>query len=177
MSSHCRPESEKNGPEAPVTFATAEEAATFAWAAFGKTYRLPSPEEWDHAAGLYAVKDRDEVTRRGGQPRVRIAKPEPTHGPGANADVNEFDLLDMAGNGREFTRQIQPKSGDPPREVVGGSTTPLAATDSVILRGRNFTLSSGLTFETLKYEQTTPQRQFATARSPYTSFRVVVPIP
>ena len=172
-----QPESEKNGPDAPVTSVTAEEAATFAWAAFGKTARLPSPEEMDHAAGLYAVNDRDEVTRRGGQPRVRIAKPEPTHGPQGIADVNEFGLLDMAGNGREFTRQIQTKPGEPAREVVGGSTTPLADTDMVILRGRNFTLSTGLTFSTLRYEQTTPQRQLATARSPYTSFRVVLPLP
>ena len=172
-----QPESEKNGPDAPATSVTAEEAATFAWAAFGKTARLPSPEEMDHAAGLYAVNDRDEVTRRGGQPRVRIAKPEHAHGPQGIADVNEFGLLDMAGNGREFTRQIQTKPGEPAREVVGGSTTPLADTDMVILRGRNFTLSTPLTFSTLRYEQTTPQRQLATARSPYTSFRVVLPAP
>ena len=54
---------------------------------------------------------------------------------------------------------------------------PLAATDRIILRGRSYTLSRGLTFETLKYEQTTPQTQFATARSPYTSFRVTIPLP
>ncbi len=91
--------------------------------------------------------------------------------------MNEFGLIDMAGNGREFTRMIQTKPGEPAREVVGGSVEPLAATDSVILRGRNFTLSNGLTFSTIKYEHTTPQRQFATARSPYTSFRVVMPVP
>ena len=69
------PESEKNGPDAPVTGITAEEAATFAWAAFGKNFRLPSPDEWDHAAGLYKNLGRDEVTRRGGQPRVRSRSP------------------------------------------------------------------------------------------------------
>jgi len=172
-----RPESEKNGADAPVTFVTVQEAASFAAAAFGKPYRLPSPEEFDHAAGLYSVKDRDEVTRPGGQPRVRIANPEPAHGARSHADVNQFDLLDMAGNGREFTRRILTKSGEPEREVVEGITPPVAATDAVILRGRNFTLSTGLTFSTLKYEQQTPQRQFASVRSPYTSFRVVVPLP
>ncbi len=65
------PESEKNGPDAPVTDITAEEAANFAWAALGKECRLPTPEEWDHAAGLYVVTDRDNVTRPGGQPRNR----------------------------------------------------------------------------------------------------------
>ena len=171
------PESGENGPDAPVTGITAEEAATFAWAALGKEFRLPSPEEWDHAAGLYIITDRDNVTRGGGQPRDRSKKPEPTHGPNAGSDVNEFGLIDMAGNGREFTRMIQTKSGEMAREVIGGSVDPLAAADAVILRGRSFTLSSGLTFSTLKYEHTTPQRQFATARSPYTSFRVVVPVP
>jgi formylglycine-generating enzyme required for sulfatase activity len=173
-----QPESEKNGPDAPVTFVTAEEAATFAWAAFGETCRLPTPDEFDHAAGLYTVKDRNEVTRPGGRPRVRIARPESTHGPQSGADVNEFDLLDMAGNGREFTNRLLTRPDEAPREVVGGSTTPLASTDVVILRGRNFTLSTGLTFQDLRDEQTKlTQRQFVTARSPYTSFRVVLPLP
>src|SRR5207248_10134251 len=37
-----RAESAANGPDAPVTFVTAQEAATFAWGAFGKEFRLPS---------------------------------------------------------------------------------------------------------------------------------------
>jgi serine/threonine protein kinase len=172
-----RPDSEKNGPDAPVTFVTVQEAANFAATAFGKAFRLPSPEEFDQAAGLYSVKDRDDVTRPGGQPRVRIAKPEPTHGLSARVDVNDFDLLDMAGNGREFTRRILTKPGEPVREVVEGTAPSPTTTDAVILRGRNFTLATGLVFSTLKYEQLTPQRQFAAARSAYTSFRVVVPLP
>ncbi len=76
----------------------------------------------------------------------------------------------MAGNGREFTRGVlkSPK-------VVGVDT--LGPTDLVILRGRNFTFADGLTFEMLDDEQTTPHTQFATARSPYTSFRVMIPVP
>jgi hypothetical protein len=166
-------ESEKNGPDAPVTGITADEAAIFARTVFGGI--LPTPTEWDHAAGLFVVTDRETVQRLGGQPRVRIAKPENTHGPNAGSDVSEFGLRDMAGNGREWTRSIQTKPDEPIREVTGDP--PLAAKDSVILRGRNFTLSTGLTFSTLRYEQTTPQRQFASARSPYTSFRVIIPLP
>ena len=159
--------------DAPVTSVTAEEAATFTRSAFGELYRLPSPDEWDHAAGLYVVRDRNEVTRPNGRPRVLLARPQPTHGPTARADVNEFDLIDMAGNGREFTRSIQTKPGEVPRELVGGSTA--SDTDSIILRGRNFTLSTGLTFQDIRNEHTKfTQRQLASARSPYTSFRVVV---
>jgi hypothetical protein len=60
--------------------------------------------------------------------------------------------------------------------LAAGITPP--ATDSIILRGRNFTLSTGLTFQDIRNEHTKyMQRQLAAARSPYTSFRVVVPLP
>ena len=123
--------------------------------------------------GLYAVKDRDIVQRPGGQPRDRRKQPDATHGPNSGSDVNEFGLIDMAGNGRELTRILQ---GEPVREVLADTPPPLES-DSVILRGRNFVHSTGLTFTTLRYEHTTPQRQFANARSPFTSFRVVVRLP
>jgi serine/threonine protein kinase len=171
------PESEKNGPDAPATGMTAEDAAIFVRAVFGNTARLPSPEEWDHAAGLHVVKDRDNVTRAGGQPRDRSKKPDPTHGPNSGSDINEFGLIDMAGNGREFTRAILTKPGLPPRELIEVPDPTLQPTDFVILRGRNFTHSTGLTFPTLRYEQTTPQRQLVKVGSPYTSFRVVIYVP
>ena len=70
------------------------------------------------------------------------------------------------------------KPGEPKRELVGGSVTPPEPTESVILRGRNYTLPTGLTFQQIRDEQkAVTQRQFAGARSPYTSFRVVVPLP
>ncbi|HEV3440761.1 MAG TPA: bifunctional serine/threonine-protein kinase/formylglycine-generating enzyme family protein [Gemmata sp.] len=162
--------SEINGPDAPVTSATVEEAMAFARDVFGG--KLPSPDEWDLAAGLYAGVGRDEVTRADGRPRVMLPRPEPTHGMNAGTDINHFGLRDMAGNGREWTRMILMGAGE--REI---GSAPLTAMDRIILRGRNYTLSRGLTFDTLKYEQTTPQTQFATARSPYTSFRVAVPLP
>jgi serine/threonine protein kinase len=155
------PGSVANGPNAPVTEVTADEARRFAAALGG---RLPTPQEWDAAAGLGMVTGRDEVTRSG-QPRVRLARPAPTHGPDAGTDSNEFGLRDMAGNGREWTSG---KATD---------VNPQADPDLVILRGRNYTLSRGLTFEALRFEQATPQTQFATARSPYTGFRVVLELP
>jgi serine/threonine protein kinase len=162
-----RAESEKNGPECPVTYITAEEAAKFAQTAFGG--RLASAEEWDHAAGVQ-LAHRPSVTRAGGQPRVGLARPQPTHGPNAGTDANEFWLLDMAGNGREWTRSVlhSPK-------LVGVDA--LTDTDLVILRGLNFTQQEGLTFSMLEYQQTTPLTQFANYRSPYTGFRVMIPIP
>jgi serine/threonine protein kinase len=166
-------ESDANDPDAPVTGITVEEAARFAEKAVGG--QLPSPRQWDHAAGFYQVRhSRQTVTRGGGRPRILLDRPGPTHGPNARADVSEFELLDMAGNGREWTRGVLTPPGAPAK-VVGVDA--LGPTDLVILRGRNFTLSSGLTFADLEYEQKTPQTHFPTARSPYTSFRVVVPVP
>jgi hypothetical protein len=166
------PGSDGNGAGAPVTHLTADEAAAFARGALGG--RLPTPDEWDQAAGFFSNLGRPEVTRPGGRPRVLLKAPQPTHGPDAGTDINEFGLRDMAGNGREWTRAVLTKPGESAKEV---GTSPLTETDLVVLRGRNFTLSRGLTFEMLEYEQTTPQTQFATARSPYTTFRVALPVP
>jgi serine/threonine protein kinase len=163
-------ESEANGRDAPVTGVTWEEAANFAASAFGGT--LPSPQEWDYAAGFPDVANtRPQVTRPGGRPRVMMRHPAPTYGPGAREDVSEFGLLDMAGNGREWTRGVL----HPPEKV--GVARELGPEDLVILRGRNFSLSRPLTFADLEYEQKTPQTSFASARSPYTSFRVVLRVP
>ena len=164
-------DSEQNGPDAPVTGITAKEAADFAGAALGGS--LPSPDQWDHASGLYTVpRVRPMVTRAGGRPRIMIPHPQSTHGSDARHDVNDFGLLDMAGNGREWTSGILAPPGQ--TATVARSLTDA---DLVILRGRNFTLSRGLTFDDLEYEQRIPQTNFASARSPYTGFRVVVPVP
>jgi hypothetical protein len=166
-------ESEANGRDAPVMGLTADEAAKFAKGTFGGA--LPSPQQWDHAAGLYEVAHlRRQVARPGSHPRVMIARPAPTHGPSAREDVNEFGLLDMSGNGREWTAGVLTPPGTPAK-VVG--VDPLSPEELVILRGRNYTLSQPLTFVDLNDEQKTPQTHFASARSPYTGFRVVMPVP
>jgi serine/threonine protein kinase len=162
--------SEANGPDAPVTGATFEEATAFARSVLGG--KLPSTIEWDLAAGYYEKTGRNDVTNVGGKPRFMISKPKPTNGPDSADDINHFLLRDMAGNGREWTRMILTANGE--REF---DSTPLSASERIILRGRNYTLSSPLTFQILLYEQTTPQANFATARSPYTSFRVAIPMP
>jgi hypothetical protein len=158
----------KNHPDAPVTHVTAEEAARFAASVFGG--RLPTPAEWDHAAGLYSGLNRPEVTRPGGRPRVGLARPEPTRGPDAGHDVNELGLRDMAGNGREWTRA----TATGVKEV---GVHLLVADDHVVVRGRRLTHPHGLTFANLAEEQATPQTQLAHTRSPHTSFRVVLAVP
>jgi hypothetical protein len=163
---------ELGGPDAPVARVSANEAAAFAAELGG---RLPTPEEWDRAAGLSANTGRSEVTRPGGKPRVGRREPAPTHGPDGGEDVSEFDLRDMAGNGAEWTRGVI-EPGDPPR-VTTIDGPGFAPGQLVIVRGRDYTLGTGLTFDVLKYEQTVPMTRLAGKAPRDTGFRVVLPVP
>lgn len=158
-------------PNVPATRMTANDAAAFAASLGG---RLPTPTEWDHAAGLYDRQGLDRPLKAGGMARIKIAEPEPTHGEGAELAENQFDLIDMAGNGREWTAAVLPGFGQAPRIIDGAS---FGAKDLAILRGRNYTLPTPLTYAILEAEEKDPQTQFAGAASPYTSFRIVLPAP
>jgi serine/threonine protein kinase len=163
---------EPGGPNAPVVRISANEAAAFAAGLGG---RLPTPQEWDHAAGLYA-SGVTAPTRTGGKPRVGLREPAPTHGAKADDnDVNEFDLLDMAGNGAEWTRAVIEPGSPPQITLIDGPR--FQAGQLVIVRGRDYMLGSGLTLDTLKYEQTVPQTRLAEKAPRDTGFRVVLPAP
>jgi hypothetical protein len=152
-------DSEANGTDAPVTHVTHAGAVAFARTLGG---RLPTRDEWDHAAGLSSGTERGPVTRKSGTPWVNRENPGPAHGDAAG-DVNEFGLRDMAGNGREWTGDVLTLQGEP-AETLG------------IVRGNSFTLEKGLTFEELRRQRAgEPQTQRLTVGSPYTSFRVVLP--
>jgi hypothetical protein len=145
----------------PVTGVTAADAAAFAKEVFGGA--LPSADEWDHAAGFYNRGNLEGPTKIGGQPKFKRAAPAPVYPIVANSDdQSPLGVRDMAGNGREWTRT--PLDNRQPGELR-------------ILRGRNFTLRSPLTYGTMEYEQKVPQTQFPTVPSPYTSFRVVIETP
>jgi formylglycine-generating enzyme required for sulfatase activity len=161
---------EAGGPNAPVVRVTANEAAAVAAMLSG---RLPTPEEWDSAAGL---GNKAVLTRTGGRPRVGLKEPAATHGAKTDdADVNDFDLLDMAGNGAEWTRAVI-EPGSPPRvTMIDGPR--FAPGQLVIVRGRDYTLGSGLTFDALKYEQTVPMTRLAEKAPRDTGFRMVLPVP
>lgn len=167
-----RERAQPSDPDAPAVDLTAEEASVFADRVFGG--KLPTPDQWDHAAGYYDRGNLAGPTQRGGTPRVGLPAPEPTHGPGHGSDINSLGLIDMAGNGREWTRAVLPGKDQPPQIVDNGR---FDATALMILRGRNYTLTRPLTFAILDYEQKTPQTQFARTPSRYTGFRVALPLP
>lgn len=163
---------EPGGDAAPAVDLSPNDAAAFADKVFGG--RLPTPNEWDHAAGYYEQRGFAAPLRPGGTPRVGLAIPGPAHGPEALLSQNQYDLCDMAGNGREWTSAVLDKRGGPFRRVVGAAFQP---TDLVVLRGRNYTLRTHLTYDILREEQTDPQTQWAGKPNVYTGFRIVLPLP
>ena len=150
----------------PVVDVTANQAAEFAAKHGG---RLPTPAEWDHAAGYYSSTRGDGPYLPGSKVNMGIPSPEPTHGDDLPATAS--GLVDMAGNGREWTSGALNPDGSWSR------VESFAPKQLAVLRGRNFTLRTPLSFDILKREQTEPQTQFADVPSPYTSFRIALPLP
>jgi serine/threonine protein kinase len=145
-------------PKYPVVNIRANDAADFAAKHGG---RLPTPDEWDHAAT-------DQPFLPGSKLELGIAEPVETHG--GDRHKNKNGLVDMAANGREWTCGA----------FNGGKWTATIRFEPgqlAILRGRNFTLTTPLTLDIMKRELTQPQTQFADKPSPYTGFRIVLPLP
>jgi len=141
-------------PTAAAMGMTFEEAAACANWLGG---RLPTPDEWDTAAG-YPPKGNVPLLTEG-KPGVGLKAPRSVKDP--HPDKVSTGVLDMLGNGREWTSRKVQVRGD------GGA-------DFMVLRGRMFTLDEPLQAKHLLYEQTIPQTQLAGKGSPYTGFRVVI---
>ena len=151
----------------PLMNVTAGEALAFAKKIAPGEGSLPTPDQWDHAAGLYRAAT---LSSAGASPVVGVAQPTATRL--KPTDSNDLGLKDMTGNGREWTRGVFVAKGQPLKLA-----TEFTAEDRVVLRGRNYTLPTPLTIEKLKYDQTDPQAAFAGKPSPYTGFRIVLPVP
>ncbi len=152
--------------QSPVTRINAVEAFAFAQWLGGK---LPTAQQWDEAAGLRDQSGHAGPTWGGS---AAVGRSEPRGINDAIHDIGPRQIYDLAGNGREWTRDIL---------LPDGSTKPgplerPSATDLVVLRGRNFTLAKPLTYSDLEYESKTPQTQYYLKASPYTTFRVVLEI-
>jgi serine/threonine protein kinase len=156
----------KGKPEEGVAVGmTVQEAIKYAAKLNG---RLPTPEEWDVAAGFTGVAMDFKVT---GRPAIGLAEPRlVTSG---NRDVASTGICDVTGNGREWTSEVI--------SIPDGARSPLPADPKddavVVLRGWNYTLSRPLKAEDLIAEKDEPQTQFAGKGSKYTSFRVVIALP
>lgn len=123
--------------------------------------RLPSSEEWDLAAGVDDPQGRIGPFRSSGQGLgVGVSRPLPVDRD--HDDVSPRGIRDLSGNGREWTRD---------KVALGGE-------DFAILRGRMYTMSTPLTYNELKRyrdPQNSPMQRVHVP-SPYTGFRIVIPL-
>ncbi len=165
-------------PDVPATDMTAHAAGMCAASVPGG--RLPTPAEWDHAAGLHrGDRPVPGVCVAGGIAWVNKKAPVATR-TAPPFDVNMYGLLDMGGNGREWTCGVIADRTDPakPPVVTPRPDCVFAVGERLVVRGRNYTQKEGLTFADLAREAAGEhQTQFADVPSPYTGFRVVLPIP
>jgi hypothetical protein len=134
--------------------------------------RLPSPREWDKAAGFFDRANREGpfIGKWGGarRPQVAVGRGAPEKAGAARDDVSVFECRDMAGNGWEWTNQVQPGGRQVP---VDGARSDR---DFVQLRGHSFREKEPLFFRDMEE----PGRAFR--RAPYhqaqddLSFRIVI---
>jgi len=161
---------EERNPNEPAMGMTALQAQAFAEKVFGGS--LPTPKEWDIAAGYYSQEGRTGPYLPGAQIQINRKAPEAVNRDQADGkDVTPQGLRDMAGNGREFTNAI---FGAPNVEL---NSQNVKDDTLVVLRGRNFTLATPLDYAIMKTQQEQPQTQFAQVGSRYTGFRVVIRLP
>jgi hypothetical protein len=139
----------------PVFRVCAEDAHAFARALDGY---LPTIKQWDKAAGRddpnagegpyqgswKAEEDPDKT-------QIAVGRGEigPLEVGRATKDISVFGCHDMAGNGREWTRELFTSSG-PEREIPIKGRKPDNFTDKVYWRGRSYCEDEPLRFSELK---------------------------
>lgn len=140
---------------------------------------LPSTHQWDKAAGLYEenpgqgpfLEPWDEKDNT--QIAIQRGKEGPMEIGTASKDVSPFGVRDMAGNGREWTRNL---SLDAQNRQVPISNP--GRDDFVWLRGHEYYHDQPLLFKDLEAIRAGKivNAEYKSV-SPYTSFRVVLELP
>jgi len=152
-------------PKHPVFNVSTNEAHHFATWLGGE---LPSPEQWDTAAGKFASSNRPgPFTGDGEHVAVRREKVGPRQIGAIQADGDELPLRDMAGNGEEWTSAVR-KGGEAVRLPL---EEPVRSMATVIVRGQSY-----MAERPYYYDDPSAGLRFG-ERYPTTSFRVVIPLP
>jgi formylglycine-generating enzyme required for sulfatase activity len=154
----------------PLFDVTVTEAHCFAAWLGGPLGKLPSCRQWDKAAGRF---DGDEGPFRSswkkGEIALKLKRPRPVgRSPG---DVSRFHCHDMAGNGRELTRDL----ADPPDATVPYAGAHPGQATPVLLRGHSFDDDQPFTFAQLEVGSGGTQ-DYDGARYDV-GFRVVIELP
>jgi formylglycine-generating enzyme required for sulfatase activity len=154
----------------PVMNVRVNEAHQFAQRMISKDAKLPTIVQWDKAAGRYDKQKGEGPYKgdwhNGGVAVGRTFEQGPLSIGAAIEDESIFECRDMAGNGREWTR-----NGHGQKEAYVGSYD-FENSDPVITRGRRFTENAPLTFEDL--DMNLGEHENFADRHPQLGFRVVV---
>jgi serine/threonine protein kinase len=157
-----------NNERFPVYGVPVDEAHRFAVWLGGK---LPTRAQWDKAAGRFeqgASEQSGPFEGPWGPGDIAIDRDDPMAVGAARKDRSRFGVRDMAGNGREWTR-----------EVTGNLQVPLTNPDRfarVYLRGRGYQDPEPLRFEQLKDHERSARYVPDPKETMDISFRVVVEI-
>ncbi len=134
-----------DNPRLPVVSVAVEDAHRFALWLGG---RLPGVDEWDKAAGMYDSDGEGPYMQAWDEnSKDQIAVNRPYKGPmkvgTAPMDISPFGLRDMAGNGREWTRDLH---------ATGHIPLPKPATkDMVMTRGNSHLSRQPLSYDDLEH--------------------------
>src|SRR5205085_3117297 len=93
----------------------------------------------------------------------------------AEKDISLFGVRDMAGNGREWTRELFAPFGN--EHEVPLTRAPNRLTDRVILRGHSYKDHDVLRFHEARFNSTAADAAGYRATQPDIGFRVVLEIP
>lgn len=132
---------------------------------------LPTPRQWEIAAGYYDKMDRTGPTVSGSA-AIKLTRPQPINAePG---DVGPLGIRDLAGNGREFTRKAI-RSDKMIMDVPIEKPDPL--TDKIILRGQSFDAPKALSYDDIEAHIKVGNDDDYPGESALTGFRVVIELP
>ena len=132
--------------------------------------QLPTPKQWDHAAGFYDKMGRDGPTRVG---TAAVGLEEPRSVNAMPGDVGPKGIRDLAGNGWEYTRAAV-KDG---KEATVPLSEPDPLKDKVILRGQSYESKQALSYADLETLAKVRKEQGYLEGSIFTTFRVVIELP
>lgn len=158
------------GDEYPAFGMSVEDAHRFAVELHG---RLPSTQQWDTAAGCNEPGDREGPYegkwRKDSKLDIAIAREGPMKIGEAKADKSPLGFLDMAGNGKEWTRDCY-LSQDPERTVPLPPDKQKGA--HISLRGRGYRETEPIPYKDLEvsgvatYEETSDDIGFRVVMEP-----------
>jgi formylglycine-generating enzyme required for sulfatase activity len=176
LSEDWKSKNDPNNAKLPVMGSTAKEAYEFAQKMIGNKGNLPKQIQWDKATGYY-LKDKKENPEGpfrghwneqeplsiGVSPRPSTVRARPMQNGEAKDDNSLYGCRDLAGNGREWLREVVGRKDHFVSEVEDN--------EWVVLRGKSFKAPKPFLFAD---DIERPDSEKYPSRRPDIGFRVVI---